>query len=283
MRAKDILDRKIVKIYEGLNKQIKENNESVDDVNAKLDIIMDALGLSLENNKTEENSADESNDNENKIEKSVDLDNKPNDDDDKDIDKIFNNDEDIKNSADDIDKVTEGLEYKKAKYEIVYTQDNEFSVYDSDKNLVSGQGVNKIMFDDFDNLVEYLNKRKNSVSYWDLQTLIDSDSQKDYGTLLIKSDFDIVKNKEDEISENYRTELQPTDSRKSFYGKAYVDNLDDGSQILYSYDTPIIKKYPNGKLTRLYNGDWTMTTGRHIKSFCGLDKKEFLNLEYEEI
>ena len=32
MRAKDLLDRKIIKIYEGLNQQIKENNESVDDV-----------------------------------------------------------------------------------------------------------------------------------------------------------------------------------------------------------------------------------------------------------
>lgn len=285
MRAKDLLDRKIIKIYEGLNQQIKENNESVDDVNTKLDIIMDALGLSLEDNKTEENSADESNkddkqpsNNEDEIEKPVDLNNKPDDDD---IDKILNNDEDIKNSAEDIEKVTEGLEYKKAKYEIIYTQDNEFNIYDSDKDLVSGQGVNKIMFDDFDNLVEYLNKRKDSVSYWDLQTLIANNTQMDQGTLLIKSDFDIVKNKE-EISEDYQTELKPTDNRKSFYGKAYVDNLDDGSQVLYSYDTPIIKKYPDGKLTRLYD-DWSATTGRHIRAFCGLDKRGFFNLDYEEI
>ena len=83
------------------------------------------------------------------------------------------------------------------------------------------------------------------------------------------------------MDEGFRTELIPNDGRKSFYGKAVVDTLDDGSQVLYSYNTPIIKKYPNGELKRLYDG-WSATTGRHIKAFCGLDKKGFLNLEYEK-
>ena len=86
---------------------------------------------------------------------------------------------------------------------------------------------------------------------------------------------------EEDMDEGFKTELIPNNGRKSFYGKAVVDTLDDGSQVLYSYNTPIIKKYPNGELKRLYDG-WSATTGAHIKAFCGLDKKGFLNLEYEQ-
>lgn len=71
-------------------------------------------------------------------------------------------------------------------------------------------------------------------------------------------------------------ELIPTNGRKSFYGKAKVMVDDDGTETLISYNTPIIKR-KNGKLTRLYSG-WTATTGNHIRSFCGLNKSEFLSL-----
>lgn len=69
-------------------------------------------------------------------------------------------------------------------------------------------------------------------------------------------------------------ELMPADGRKSFYGKAKVEVGGDCSQTLYSYDTPIVRKDPDGSLHRLYDG-WTTTTGRHIYAFCGLHKKEF--------
>lgn len=69
-------------------------------------------------------------------------------------------------------------------------------------------------------------------------------------------------------------ELSPTDGRKSFYGKCYVNVSDDGTETLYSYDTPIVRKSVDGKLTRLWFG-WSATTGRHIKAFCGLNKKQF--------
>lgn len=72
-------------------------------------------------------------------------------------------------------------------------------------------------------------------------------------------------------------ELQPINNRKSFYGKAIVTIDDSGMETLYSYNTPIIKRDKNGELKRLYDG-WTLTTGNHIKSFCGLNKKEFLEL-----
>lgn len=69
-------------------------------------------------------------------------------------------------------------------------------------------------------------------------------------------------------------ELKPTDGRKSFYGKATVIINEDGSETLMSYGTPIIRQDAAGKLTRIWLG-WSATTGRHIKSFCGLNKKEF--------
>ena len=73
-------------------------------------------------------------------------------------------------------------------------------------------------------------------------------------------------------------ELIPTDGRKSFYGKAIVILDDKGEETLYSYNTPIIKRLSSGDLIKLWDG-WTLTTGRHIKSFCGLNKAGFLNLE----
>ena len=72
-------------------------------------------------------------------------------------------------------------------------------------------------------------------------------------------------------------ELIPDNGRKSFCGKAKVIIDDNGNETLYSYDTPIIKRDVNGKLTKLWSG-WSNTTGIHIKAFCGLDKKSYDNL-----
>lgn len=74
-----------------------------------------------------------------------------------------------------------------------------------------------------------------------------------------------------------RYELTPNNGRKSFYGKAVVEIADDGSETLYSYNTPIIKRSPSGDLVKLWDG-WTATTGRHIKAYCGLSKADFLAL-----
>lgn len=67
-------------------------------------------------------------------------------------------------------------------------------------------------------------------------------------------------------------ELIPTDGRKSFYGKAVVIVEDNGTETLYSYGTPIIKR-----LVKLWSG-WSATTGRHIQAFCGLNKAAYMNL-----
>lgn len=74
-----------------------------------------------------------------------------------------------------------------------------------------------------------------------------------------------------------RYELTPTNGQQSFYGKAFVEIEEDGTEILYSYNTPIIKRLKSGELIKIYD-EWTQTTGRHIKAFCGLNKKEYTNL-----
>lgn len=75
-------------------------------------------------------------------------------------------------------------------------------------------------------------------------------------------------------------ELTPTDGRKSFYGKAVVIVEDNGTETLYSYNTPIIKRLVSGELVKLWDG-WTATTGRHIQAFCGLNKAGFMGLEHK--
>lgn len=72
-------------------------------------------------------------------------------------------------------------------------------------------------------------------------------------------------------------ELYPGTSQKSFYGKAIVRIDKDGTETLYSYGTPIIKR-DGGGLHKLWDG-WSATTGKHIKAFCGLNKKDFEALE----
>ena len=76
-------------------------------------------------------------------------------------------------------------------------------------------------------------------------------------------------------------ELKPTDGRKSFYGKAIVIRHQDGTETLYSYDTAIIDRTPAGELIPRWYG-WTVTTGRHIAAFCGLNKKEYFQLMDEQ-
>lgn len=73
-------------------------------------------------------------------------------------------------------------------------------------------------------------------------------------------------------------ELMSTNGRKSFYGKAFVEVDDYGVETLFSYLTPIIKRFPNGTLKRLYDEAPSLTTCTHIKSFCGLTKRQFMAL-----
>lgn len=69
-------------------------------------------------------------------------------------------------------------------------------------------------------------------------------------------------------------ELHPIDGRASFYGKARIIIDENGVETLVSYNTPIMRRLANGTLEKLWEG-WAQTTGRHIKAFCGMDKKQY--------
>ena len=77
-------------------------------------------------------------------------------------------------------------------------------------------------------------------------------------------------------------ELRPSSvqNQKSFYGKALVAKEGDGT-VLYSYLTKIYKCYDDGTIEKYWDG-WSNTTGRHIKAFCGLNKKQFDALPLNE-
>lgn len=60
-------------------------------------------------------------------------------------------------------------------------------------------------------------------------------------------------------------ELQPTNNRKSFYGKATVIEQDNGDIELKSYNT-IVARIRNGNFQRLWSG-YSATTMNHINSF----------------
>ena len=77
-------------------------------------------------------------------------------------------------------------------------------------------------------------------------------------------------------------ELKPTNkqNQKSFYGKAFIMIDEDGTKKLYSYGTLIMTEDINGNYTRLWDG-WSQTTGKHIKAFSGLNKKEYENIKME--
>lgn len=62
------------------------------------------------------------------------------------------------------------------------------------------------------------------------------------------------------------------DRRKSFYGKAHVIELDDGTKQLQSYDT-IVGEIRNNEYIQLWDGK-SQTTTRHINEF----KKQFLEV-----
>ena len=76
-------------------------------------------------------------------------------------------------------------------------------------------------------------------------------------------------------------ELKPITGQKSFYKKAIVYVIDD-VEYLVSYYTIVISRDMCGRLHRHWR-DWSATTGRHIKSFCGLCKKDYTALSVESV
>ena len=83
-------------------------------------------------------------------------------------------------------------------------------------------------------------------------------------------DEPIIEEKKPLMESSY-AKLDPKfDHRKSFYGKARVLEKDDGTKVLYSYGTPVVR-IRNGEATLLTKGylGWSSspTTLRHVKDF----------------
>ena len=74
-------------------------------------------------------------------------------------------------------------------------------------------------------------------------------------------------------------ELIPQDGHKSFYGKAKVFTDSNGHEYLQSYETVVVVRDAMGRLFRCWD-NWSATTGRHVRAFCGLDKKGYTALPY---
>ena len=64
-------------------------------------------------------------------------------------------------------------------------------------------------------------------------------------------------------------------------GKASVVQTEKG-EYLVSYDTTVLFTSKAGRRYRTWTG-WSMTTGRHIKAYCGLNKAEYEELKYKEV
>ena len=64
------------------------------------------------------------------------------------------------------------------------------------------------------------------------------------------------------------SELTPQhETRKSFYGKALVEDDGKGTKTLLSYSTPVAR-FANGKLTLLDKWSSSATTRRHVAEFA---------------
>lgn len=61
-------------------------------------------------------------------------------------------------------------------------------------------------------------------------------------------------------------ELPCLDRCKSFYGKAKVKEMEDGSKVLQSYWTDVCMIDKDGNFVRLWDG-YSVTTMRHVNSF----------------
>lgn len=62
-------------------------------------------------------------------------------------------------------------------------------------------------------------------------------------------------------------DLPALNGRRSFYGKAKIEEQPSGDKILISYNTEVAKITASGDVVRLWSGN-SNTTATHFKSFC---------------
>ena len=62
------------------------------------------------------------------------------------------------------------------------------------------------------------------------------------------------------------------------YMPAYIKYYDDGSQILQSYNTDVVKRTPDGQYIRLWDS-WSSSTNKQVSAYCGY---RFRSLPFED-
>ena len=116
--------------------------------------------------------------------------------------------------------------------------------------------------------IQVLDKDNKVLETFDLRKVdLDKDIKKSFKS----EDVKVEKTVEKSLKESSSKSLMPVfDSRQSFYNKAKVVEKDDGSKVLYSYYTPVVR-IKDGEAILLHKGylGWnsSQTTLRHVKDF----------------
>lgn len=159
-----MLEKSVLRIYEGLTKQIVKENASIEDIEDKINIIMDALGLEVEDKKEEVEVKEEP-----KVEEET--------------EEIV---EDTKEEeTPDTFTVEEGLESdNEGKYTLVINKD--IIGYDGDKNK---------SFNNLDDIIKYVEKEiPLRTSYNSFMSIEEKDNEIDNGELYKNAWYTIIKN-----------------------------------------------------------------------------------------
>lgn len=160
-----MLEKSVLRIYEGLTKQIVKENASIEDIEDKINIIMDALGLEVEDKKEEVEVKEEP-----KVEEET--------------EEIV---EDTKEEEETPDTFTveEGLESdNEGKYTLVINKD--IIGYDGDKNK---------SFNNLDDIIKYIEKEiPLRTSYNSFMSIEEKDNEIDNGELYKNAWYTIIKN-----------------------------------------------------------------------------------------
>lgn len=148
------------------------------------------------------------------------------------------------------------------KEEAIEESGDDYWVLSDGQNPKNSNVFSKI--DDLDAITSKLEASKGK-GHWELLHYINGTPKKVWDSENGRVD------EECELKEEPTYGLEPEyDSRKSFYGKAKVEERPDGTKILYSYGTPVCK-IKGDKATLLRKGylGWasSQTTLRHVKEF----------------
>ena len=148
------------------------------------------------------------------------------------------------------------------KEEAIEEAQDDYWVLSDGKNPKNSSVFSSI--DDENKVIAKLEKAKGN-GYWELLHMVNGNAHKVWDSEHGRVD------EECDLKEEPTYGLEPEyDSRKSFYGKAKVEERPDGTKILYSYGTPVCK-IKGDKATLLRKGylGWasSQTTLRHVKEF----------------